>query len=435
MSEPKYTSKFLYVARCLLSLFLSPLVLLFLVSQWWPALQEKVVTGFVNPYGSVKAARQHPHYKAHLIDIKMAELEVGKLIGTGKFSQVKLATRYYDNSKFALKDFDKAKVTRTKMFKYVVNERKHLLMLNHPGVIRLIQTFQDRMFVFILSEYAEGGELFDLIQKHPNGLRPALAAFYTAELVTVLEYLRPICLLHRDLKPENIFLTADRHLKVGDWGTSRLLSEAGRLEREPPPLPDPAHPNRPPKRRYSFVGTPEYMSPEVFHNNNISMACDLWSLGCILYQMMVGKLPFKGKSDYYTFQLADESHKNLSFPDWIDPTGKDLIQRLLSKDPQCRPGAGLGGFKELKSHPFFTDICWKNLHLQPVPTILPSLHDVLLLHPGPEQAGQWSQGKKAQLLLQVLDFLPLSGFPQFMLVSKYWAEFLVPRAYLRRGVF
>ena len=146
-----------------------------------------------------------------------------------------------------------------------------------------------------------------------------------------------------DLKPENLLLDADGHLKLIDFGSAK-------------PLFLPPQARRSGNRATSFVGTAEYVSPEVLTNGGVSYASDLWALGCIVYQMLAGRPPFKGASEYLTFQLI--TARDLSFPEGFPPVAADLVDRLLREQPAQRLGAR--DLDDLRAHPFFEGIDWQH---------------------------------------------------------------------------
>lgn len=267
------------------------------------------------------------------------------------------------------------------MFLYVLQEKQVMMMMDHPGIVKLLWTFRDVLSVYLMMEYPKKGELWDLLQQAEGQRLPLpLAAHYGGELVAVLEYLASKRVVHRDLKPENILLTTDGHLKVTDFGTSKILGgdNANDLSKADPP-PQPPLPGddsevhdvdsareqariRDRKRKASFVGTPEYMPPEVLHNLPTKGAVsDMWSLGVIMFQMVAGKLPFKGGSAYLTMKQTIK--RSIPWPEGaIDADVRDLIENLLQKETTLRLGSPeRGGFDALKQHPFFQDVDFATL--------------------------------------------------------------------------
>jgi len=337
------------------------------------------------------------------------QFEIGKMLGQGSYSQVFLATRYCDRKQYALKVVEKRRVARNNMFLYVLQEKKAMLMCDHPGVIKLRWTFRDLTCVYLMMELGEGGELWSLLEKVEKKILPLpLVKHYIAELIVTLEYLHSMKLCHRDLKPENIMLTTDGHLKLTDFGTSKILGDVNpndlnkdggkganynmpKDERSPDnpsgtnPIPTnssdedssdeeaPTPEQARKRRKMSFVGTPEYMPPEVIHNwPTKGTLSDMWALGIVLFQMLAGKLPFKAGSAYLIFQKTLEG--KIDWPADFDPEARDLVENLIQPEPKNRLGAPeRGGFPALKAHPFLKDINFDTVFIDPVPSYPPPL--------------------------------------------------------------
>eukprot|EP01079_Euglenida_sp_SAG-EU17-18_P008971 gene8971-1609_t len=203
---------------------------------------------------------------------------------------------------------------------------------DHPNIIKLVACFQTREDIMFVLEYASAGELLEYIKK-TGGFEEPVVEFIAAELVNALEYLHSHSIIHRDLKPENILLDGNHHVKLVDFGTARNVSK-----------PDP------------FQGD---MARQMLQSSTSSMSSDLWALGCIIFHMATGMLPFKDPSDYLTFRRI--LNRDIRWPPNIPPLIKDLGDKLLHIDPTKRLGAGEGGYEKLKAHPFFENICWSNL--------------------------------------------------------------------------
>mmetsp|Transcript_66537 Transcript_66537/g.100267 ORF Transcript_66537/g.100267 Transcript_66537/m.100267 type:complete len:307 (-) Transcript_66537:11-931(-) len=172
---------------------------------------------------------------------------------------------------------------------------------------------------------------------------------------------------HRDLKPENILLGEGMHVRICDFGTARELG----TERT--------------ARSKSFVGTAEYVCPELLLEKQAGLGADLWSLGCMLYQFFAGRAPFKAASEYLIFNLIE--NRNFTFPENFPEQAKDLVDQLLVINQDERIGYR-NGYDELKAHPFFEGIDWDDIHNQTPPTIGPP--DVLPVFKEVEKKGSES---------------------------------------------
>ena len=162
-----------------------------------------------------------------------------------------------------------------------------------PYFVKLYATFKNEENLYFVLSYAKRGDMLKFIKKMA-AKEVDVTQFYTAELVQAIEHLHRLNIIHRDLKPENILLSSDMHILVTDFGSAKIISEEEEdCEREVGPAP---------VRRNSFVGTAQYVSPEILTNSGSSRASDLWALGCIIYQMVTGIPPFVAQNEYLIFQ-------------------------------------------------------------------------------------------------------------------------------------
>ncbi|KAJ1997975.1 3-phosphoinositide dependent protein kinase-1, partial [Coemansia thaxteri] len=185
-----------------------------------------------------------------------------------------------------------------------------------------------------------------------SGLAEECARFYLAEIILAVEYMHMERTLHRDLKPENILLGSDMHILITDFGTAKMFAK-GETD----------------QRAYSFVGTAEYVSPELLTDKAADRNSDLWAIGCIAYQLLTGRPPFKGSNEYQTFQKILKL--DYAFPPTMPPLACDLVERILVIEPESRLGSTQrGGFKELKAHPFFHAFNWHNLSARTPPPMV-----------------------------------------------------------------
>ncbi|CDW87721.1 3-phosphoinositide-dependent protein kinase 1 [Stylonychia lemnae] len=280
------------------------------------------------------------------------DFEIQGVLGEGSFGKVYCAIDKHDQKFYAIKVLDKYHIM------------KHF-------------TFQDDTNLYYAFEYANRGNLTKFIQKtNQNGKMPMnLARYYAAEILSALELMHSKSIIHRDLKPENILISDDWHLKIIDFGDSIKLEDSKQIYTK-----ENKDPN---KRKSTFVGTPLYVSPEMLIDNKSSPAGDLWALGCILFQMITGDVPFKAHHDYQTFQLILE--RKMTFPEDMDYNTKDFIDKLLQLDPSIRIGMPFVEdtkkcFEVIRNHDFFNDFDFKQLSKQPVP--IPEQLQVLFDKPG-----------------------------------------------------
>lgn len=295
------------------------------------------------------------------------DFNFGRTLGEGSYSTVLAATDRQNLKEYAIKVLDKRHIIKEKKVKYVNIERDTLNRLTeHPGVVRLYYTFQDERSLYFVLDLASGGELLGVLKKL-GSFDVECARFYAAQILDSVAYMHSRGVIHRDLKPENVLLDRDMHTKITDFGTAKIL---------PDPKPNgtgtetvPGHPTdgADTDRANSFVGTAEYVSPELLQRSNACKASDLWALGCIIYQMIAGKPPFKAANEYLTFQKI--LSLEYSFPDGFPPDARDLVERLIVLDPAKRLSV-----EHIKAHPFFDGVQWgKSLWRQKAPRLKPYL--------------------------------------------------------------
>ncbi|VDI81121.1 3-phosphoinositide-dependent protein kinase 1-like isoform X2 [Mytilus galloprovincialis] len=287
----------------------------------------------------------------------------GKVIGEGSYSTVYLAKEVETGTEFAIKVLEKRHIMREKKSQYVMREKEVLMKMNHPFIIRLYFTFQDTDRLYFVLNYAERGELLDYLHKLSSFDVPC-SQWYAAEIVHALEYMHSLNFIHRDLKPENILLNTDMHILITDFGSAKILNKEEEIK------PEEEHHTQ--RRKNSFVGTAQYVSPEVLTSKQVCSSSDLWALGCIIYQLLSGLPPFRGGHEFQIFQKIQKLE--YEFPDGFDPLARDLVEKLLVIEPTQRLGCEeLGGMEQLKSHPFFEGIDWEHLSEQKPPELLPYL--------------------------------------------------------------
>ncbi|RDA86618.1 hypothetical protein CP532_1052 [Ophiocordyceps camponoti-leonardi (nom. inval.)] len=278
------------------------------------------------------------------------DFSFGRILGEGSYSTVYLATDRQTLKEYAIKVLEKRHIIKEKKIKYVNIEKNTLNRLTeHQGIVRLYYTFQDETSLYYVLDLCNGGELLGVLKK-TGTFDVACTRFYGAQILDSIDYMHSRGVVHRDLKPENVLLDDHMHVKITDFGTARLLRDP----REPvnPNDPDgslsaqdkrevPEH-----SRAASFVGTAEYVSPELLTQKTASKASDLWAYGCIIYQMLAGRPPFKAASEYLTFQKI--VNLDYEFPPGFPPLARDLVERCLVLDPDMRLTT-----EHIRNHGFF----------------------------------------------------------------------------------
>ena len=312
------------------------------------------------------------HYKKGVKDFHF-----GRTLGEGSYSTVMLATDRQTLKEYAIKVLDKRHIIKEKKVKYVNIEKDTLNRLtDHPGVVRLYYTFQDERSLYFVLDLASGGELLGVL-KRLTTFDEECTRFYGAQVLDTIDHMHSRGIIHRDLKPENILLDDNMHTKITDFGTAKILDAPGRPRHPSDAMPLPGNLTNGVQEdsKKSFVGTAEYVSPELLDNRDAGKPCDLWAFGCIIYQLLAGRPPFKAANEYLTFQKI--LSLQFTFPPGFPPVARDLVERLLVLDPECRLT-----IDHIKNHEFFDGIRWgKGLWEQKAPRLKsysPPVHSISL---------------------------------------------------------
>ncbi|KAL3421044.1 hypothetical protein PVAG01_07489 [Phlyctema vagabunda] len=317
----------------------------------------------------------------------------GRTLGEGSYSTVVLGTDRQTLKEYAVKVLDKKHIIKEKKIKYVNIEKDTLnRLIEHPGIVRLFYTFQDSQSLYYVLDLASGGELLGVLKKI-GSFDEECTRFYGAQILDAIEHMHNRGVIHRDLKPENVLLDEQMHIKITDFGTAKLMPDP-RVEVQPS-YGVPGTSDNESDRAGSFVGTAEYVSPELLRDKNACKASDLWAFGCIIYQLLCGRPPFKAANEYLTFQkIVALDYK---FPPGFPPAAKDLIERLLVLDPQRRLS-----LEHIKNHEFFDGVQWgrglwklKAPRLKPYvpPTQEPNLIKLNGGYPGPPAPASTSRSQ------------------------------------------
>lgn len=314
-------------------------------------------------------------------------------LGCGDTGSVHLVELKGSGELYAMKAMDKSVMLNRNKVHRACMEREIISMLDHPFLPTLYSSFQTPTHVCLITDFFPGGELFALLDKQPMKIfREESARFYAAEVVIGLEYLHCLGIIYRDLKPENVILQKDGHVVLADFDLSLMTSCKPQIIKHPPSKrrrsksqPPPTFVAEPDTQSNSFVGTEEYIAPEIITGAGHSSAIDWWALGIFLYEMLYGRTPFRGKNRQKTF--SNILHKDLTFPSSIPVSlaARQLIHALLNRDPASRLGS-TSGANEIKQHLFFRGINWPLIRCMNPPPL-----DVPL-----ELIGKESKAKDAQ---------------------------------------
>ncbi|XP_043674736.1 microtubule-associated serine/threonine-protein kinase 3 isoform X5 [Vespula pensylvanica] len=285
-----------------------------------------------------------------------SDYEVLKLISNGAYGAVYLVKEKTTRQRFAMKKINKNNLMLRNQVEQVFAERDIMSFTDNPFVVSMYCSFETKKHLCLVMEYVEGGDCANLL-KNIGPLPSDMARFYFAETVLAVEYLHSYGIVHRDLKPDNLLITALGHIKLTDFGLSKmgLMSLAtnlyeGYIDRD--------------TRQFSdkqVFGTPEYIAPEVILRQGYGKPVDWWSMGIILYEFLIGCVPFFGETPEELF--AHTVNDDIEWPDeddWlVHPEAKDIITVLLQQSPRDR--LGTGGSHEVKEHPYFYGVNWNSL--------------------------------------------------------------------------
>ncbi|KAL9224364.1 hypothetical protein vseg_000403 [Gypsophila vaccaria] len=302
------------------------------------------------------------------------DFEIIKPISRGAFGRVFLAKKRTTGDLFAIKVLKKADMIRKNAVESILAERDILISVRNPFVVRFFYSFTCRENLYLVMEYLNGGDLYSLL-RNLGCLDEDVARVYIAEVVLALEYLHSLHVVHRDLKPDNLLIAHDGHIKLTDFGLSKVglinstddlsgpaVSGASLFEEDQPELSaSEKHQER--RKKRSAVGTPDYLAPEILLGTGHGTTADWWSVGVILFELIVGIPPFNAEHPQIIFDNI--LNRNIPWPrvpDEMSYDAADLIDKLLIEDPNQRLGAG--GAAEVKAHPYFRDINWDTLARQ-----------------------------------------------------------------------
>ena len=312
------------------------------------------------------------------------EYTIVKELGSGSYTKIVLSKYNLNGNEYAIKQIDKNIVDKLKKHYEIHIEKQCLIQMKHPNILKMNKAFQDDNFLYFVLEYCANRDLGILINCLGK-FNYKLAQFYLAEILSAIIYMHKEGIYHRDLKPENIGLDEFMHIKLFDFATADKINKyfdiksmrfvplnkniVSNLENEK------SENNIIKVEKYNilllshlFVGSPEYISPEVLEHNYplIGPGVDIWAFGVMIYLFFTGITPFNTKKETEILENIKNvkySFENTDIPD----DAKDLISKILVKDPKQRIGYNSKDYSEIKNHPFFKGINFDQLESQAPP--------------------------------------------------------------------
>ena len=295
--------------------------------------------------------------------IKLEDLIKIRILGIGLFGTVWLVRREGDGGgPYALKVMSKSGIVENQQVQAVVRERNILSQIDHPFILKLVNTYQDESSLYLLTDLIQGGELFSVIHSPSadssdengrgarHGIPEESARFYAACVLESLCHLHKRCICYRDLKPENVLIDAKGYCKLIDLGFAKVVTG----------------------KTFTFCGTPEYMAPEIVLSKGHDGGADYWALGILIYEMLVGRSPFVAAA-----QTQVGLFKNIVSMEWgfppdcdgddrataISEIAQDLVRSLIVYRQAHRLGCLAGGSQDVRDHSWFGPINLRSNHL------------------------------------------------------------------------
>merc|ERR1719253_480037 len=286
---------------------------------------------------------------------------IGKSIGEGTFGKVKLGTHVLTGEKVAVKVLEKERIVEVEDVGRVAREIHILKLLRHPHVIQLYEIVETTRQLYLLMEYASGGELFDYIVANAR-VKELEACKFFHQILTAVEKIHSMQVAHRDLKPENLLLDEHRNIKIVDFGLSNTFQDGALLK--------------------TACGSPCYAAPEMIAGKKyVPSLCDIWSCGVILFALICGYLPFEDQNTACLYKKILKGEYQA--PNFLSDAARDLIRKMLTTDPTKRYQ-----IVDIRQHAWFTQVSGACIE------------------------GAWMDESAPHLDEQILSQLERLGFPQ-----------------------
>ncbi|XP_065224429.1 serine/threonine-protein kinase tricornered isoform X3 [Planococcus citri] len=347
--------------------------------------------------------QQHAQKETEFLRLKRSRLGVDdfeplKVIGRGAFGEVRLVQKKDTGHVYAMKILRKADMLEKEQIAHVRAERDVLVEADHQWVVKMYYSFQDPINLYLIMEFLPGGDMMTLLMKKDT-LSEECTQFYIAETALAIDSIHKLGFIHRDIKPDNLLLDARGHIKLSDFGLCTGLKKSHRTDfyrdlsqAKPSDFSSTASSLMDSKRRaeswkknrralaYSTVGTPDYIAPEVFLQTGYGPACDWWSLGVIMYEMLIGYPPFCSENPQETYRKVMNWRETLTFPPEIpiSEEAKEVTMRFCAEcDRRLGSMKGVDDLKGPGAPAFFRGVDWEHIRERPaaIPVQVKSIDD------------------------------------------------------------
>ena len=304
-----------------------------------------------DPSQSTPKTSNKKSHKSRQKKVKLEDFKFIRLIGVGSYGKIYVATKKSSKKLYAIKILNKKNIYNQIEKQNIKTERTVLAKLNHPFIMKLNYAFQTKESLYFITQFMQGGELnYHIYKEKNNYFSEEKARFYAAEIIIAINYLHKNNCIYRDLKPENVLIDKDGHIKLIDFGLSKICSVI-------------------PCKTKTLCGTPEYLAPEVLFEKEYGIEVDWWSLGVIIYEMLSGYLPFKVVSGE---KISKNIYKKrIKIFNHFSRNAENLIKRLLEYNPKKRLK-----YNDIINHSFFKGTNWDKIErLETNPPFIPILKE------------------------------------------------------------
>lgn len=295
----------------------------------------------VQPRKSVKIVEKKEVIKKDP-PIERSDLRVLGFLGKGSYGHVQLVQHKKTKETYALKGVMKREIVECDQVAHIVSEKRVMMILDSPFILRLHNTYKDDDCVYFLLEAALGGELFNVLRARTI-IDEKTARYYVASVCLAFDYMHSKSIVYRDLKPENILLDARGFAKVADFGFAKVLT--------------PENGNR----SHTLCGTPDYLAPEVILGTGHSFGFDWWCIGIFIYELIAGWPPFMDDDGDVMNTYENIMNHRIEFPEHISDAAQDIMDAFLQHKPAERLGMSKEGIEEIKIQSWYHDFDWDGL--------------------------------------------------------------------------